>query len=151
MEGTQSFVIPPNPETPNLREGKSPFTYGRNCHAHRLDSKSALAVVCGGPHDHAHSLFDLVECETTVVRGVCRIGIAEEKIGSGAAKCFVAWLLDGLFSPGSGSSKAFSSVRSTASSLPAALLSLDWHGPSHPLSLFSLYSLFFPRRRLSLF
>jgi hypothetical protein len=52
-------------------------------------------------------------------------GNAQEKIGSSAAKCFVAWLLDGL--PRWGSSKAFSSRRSTGSTCPAALLSLDWH------------------------
>jgi hypothetical protein len=65
MEGTRiTYILI---KAPNLREGKLLSIYnfdpGRNRHAvclPRLDSKSALVVVCRGLHDHARSLFNLV-------------------------------------------------------------------------------------------
>ena len=88
----------------------------------------------------------LVDCDTRLRR--CGMESRRKRLEAG--KCFNAWLLDGL-SAIWGSSKAFSSVRSTGLDLPRGPSSLDWHGPSPSLSLFSLFSLLFPRLRLSLF
>jgi hypothetical protein len=64
------------------------------------------------------------------------------KIGSSAAKCFVAWLLDGL-TPELGSSKAFSNVRPTAStsSRGPSFPSLAWP-PSFASIILSFFSPF---------